>query len=380
MVVYTNEFFICRAREVHGNKYDYSRVVYKNSKSKVPILCSNHGLFNQSPNQHLRGRGCPVCGIEKRNDSLRDSLQDFIKKALKIHGDRYDYFFVVYKNNHTLVDILCHKHGIFKQIPNSHLNGNGCPICANESNGNKQRLSTQEFINKAENKHGKKYDYSKVEYKGCFVKIIIGCLKHGVFMQGPNEHIAGIGCPSCAKEFSAAIHRYSTDDFINKAIKVHGNKFDYSLVAYEGCYKKIKIICSKHDIFLQAPAYHLHGAGCPSCSEPHGEKKIALLLNANKICYVREKAFDQCKDIRQLYFDFYLPDLNICIEFDGPQHFSPCKYFGGVISFEKTKKHDTIKNDFCYRNGIKLIRLSYKQKDSEIASIIEKELKPNMQG
>ena len=186
----TTEEFIKRSKEVHGNKYDYSKVNYVNCYTKIIIICPEHGKFLQTPSNHVSKKyGCQKC-FNKSHTLSRDY---FIKIAKKIHGNKYDYSKVIYKNSHTKVIIICPKHGEFLQIPNSHLRGHGCLLCVN-----KEQASTfKEFIKKAKDVHENIYDYSKVNYINRDIKIIIICPKHGKFLQTPNNHLTGRGCPVC---------------------------------------------------------------------------------------------------------------------------------------------------------------------------------------
>jgi rubrerythrin len=126
---FTKDDFIRSARKVHGDKYDYSKVVYKNNKTDVCIICPIHGEFYQTPNSHLKGRGCPICGGTKKS-----TKEDFIIKAKQVHGDKYDYSKVVYVNNQIKVCIICPIHGEFYQTPKNHLSGQGCPKCSGNKN------------------------------------------------------------------------------------------------------------------------------------------------------------------------------------------------------------------------------------------------------
>lgn len=183
----TTEEFIQKAREIHGNKYGYSKVKYINNKEKVCIICPTHGEFWQIADSHLGGQGCPKCGGRFMD---RDY---FIEQANKIHGYKYNYSKVEYgKTNADKVIIICPEHGEFMQTPKNHLRGVGCPSCA----GNKP-LTTEEFIKKARAVHGDRYDYSKVEYKGIREKVCIICPEHGEFWQAPYSHLGGRGCPQC---------------------------------------------------------------------------------------------------------------------------------------------------------------------------------------
>ena len=184
----TTQEFIDRARAVHGDKYRYEFVDYKSAHKKVFIFCSEHGLFEQTPNNHLSGKICHKCSGKNKLSS------DFINESRMVHGDRYDYSLTKYVSSKQKVCILCQKHGLFEQIPNSHLSGQGCPSC-----GGSKKLTTKEFIKKAKQVHGSRYDYSLVTYIDSQTKITITCKEHGEFEQIPPSHVSGKGCPGCAE-------------------------------------------------------------------------------------------------------------------------------------------------------------------------------------
>lgn len=186
--------FIEKARNVHGDKYDYSMVVYVNSRTPVMIICPEHGMFLQRPKDHLSGSGCNQCA----NNKKRSTREDFIRRARKVHCDRYDYSLVEYVNNHNKIKIICSKHGVFEQTPANHLNKHGCPLCKACVLAERLTLTTKEFITRSREVHGNKYDYSLVEYIQGRTPVKIICKKHGEFMQKPNDHLDGHGCPSCA--------------------------------------------------------------------------------------------------------------------------------------------------------------------------------------
>ena len=343
----TKEEFIERSKQKHGNKYDYSLVEYVNSNIKIDIKCIKHDyIFKQLPFNHLTGVGCPICG-----GNIRSNTTDFIKKSKIIHGDKYDYSLVNYVNNKTKVDIKCVVHGIFGQRPNDHLGGQGCPICANNVKSN-----TVEFIKKSKIIHGDKYDYILVDYKSAHKKISIKCIKHDhIFEQTPHRHlIGGDGCPICGGSIKSNIK-----EFIEKSKKVHGDVYDYSLVDYKNNRTKVKIICPKHGLFTQTPNKHLLKRGCPVCRESRGEKQVRVFLEENNIKYERQKKFDDCRNKLPLPFDFYIESLNLCIEFDGRQHFESFEKWGGEEKLKKTQFNDEIKNRFCKDNNIGLLRIRY---------------------
>jgi hypothetical protein len=184
----------------------------------------------------------------------------FIKKAIELHGDRYDYSIVEYTNSRSKLRIICPVHGIFEQTSNSHLSGSGCPKCGLKT------LTTEDFINKANEIHGNKYDYSKTTYSNPKIKINIICPIHGEFYQIPHSHLEGCGCSKCFFNKVHLNNLSTTEDFINKANEIHGNKYDYSFVDYRNNTTKVKIICPIHGEFYQTPHNHKRGNGCKKCA------------------------------------------------------------------------------------------------------------------
>lgn len=188
----TTEEFIKRAKAIHGNTYDYSKVEYVNSKTKVIITCPVHGDFEQLPHNHLRGCGCDKCAQEEIDRRARLTKEQFIKKARKVHGNMYNYSKTNYINNRTKVVITCPIHGDFEQRPDIHLNGHGCLEC-----GGNKKSTTEEFIKKAREVHGNKYNYNKTNYINSYSKVTITCPIHGDFEQIAWNHLVGNGCPHC---------------------------------------------------------------------------------------------------------------------------------------------------------------------------------------
>jgi len=264
----TNSIFIEKSILKHGDNYDYSKVEYTHSKQNVIIICSIHGDFLQTPNRHMKGNGCKLCGRNK----LKSNTYDFIKNSIIKHGDKYDYSKVNYINSKKKVIIICKIHGEFKQSPNHHLCGSTCNLCSNVSTGLKIRLTNTKFINKAKIIHGDKYDYSKVNYINTYEKVIIICKLHGKFKQVPFVHLGGSNCQICTNKLS------NTIEFIKKAKVVHNNIYDYSKVIYIHSKKNIIIICDKHGEFIQIPNNHLRGTLCPKCCNNNFSKSQILWL------------------------------------------------------------------------------------------------------
>lgn len=189
--------FIEKARKIHNDKYDYSKVDYVDSKTKVCIICPIHGEFWQKPNKHLLGQGCKRCYDERRKSVNLLTNEEFIERCNKVHSGKYDYSKTKYKGMHSNVIITCSKHGDFEEKANNHINGHGCILCAIEMNTNNCRGNTSEFIEKSKLIHGNKYDYSKVNYETERMPITIICPVHGDYKQKPLDHLQGCGCPKC---------------------------------------------------------------------------------------------------------------------------------------------------------------------------------------
>lgn len=355
----TQKQFIEKAREIHNNKYNYFLVDYRNVQTKVKIVCPIHGIFEQRPYSHLQGSGCFKCS--KNNKLTREK---FIERSKQIYNNKYDYSLVEYKNAQTKVIIICPIHGIFEQLPQNHLLGQGCRKCSIGT------LTIEIFIQRAKEIHGDKYDYSKVEYINNKTKVKIFCPTHGGFEQEPRRHLKGMGCLKCYFESKFS----STEKFIEKSKQIHGDKYNYSKVEYVNSKTKVKIICKEHGSFWQVPESHLKGMGCSRCTISKGEEKIREFLESNNIKFKTQKTFQGCKYIGLLKFDFYLPENNLCIEYQGIQHYKSVKWFGGEDKFKELQEKDRIKKQYCKDNDIKLLEIRYNQ-FKNIDKILENNVK-----
>lgn len=295
-----------------------------------------------------------------------EKTKKFIEKARIIHGDLYDYSLVKYINNNTSVKIICPIHGEFKQSPKSHLRGSICLKCSYEKRGELNRKSNEDFINEARLVHGARFNYSNCNYSSSDKKVNIICSIHGEFKQLPSHHLKGSGCPKCGNG------EKSKNDFIFLSKNKHGEFYDYSMVDFVNTKIKVKIICPIHGEFQQTPKHHYSGSGCPICNESKGEREIRFYLLNNKITFKPQHRFKDCKDIRPLPFDFYLPEQNICIEYDGEQHYIEKKIWGGVNGLNDRKRKDDIKTKYCIDKNITLIRLN---ETSKITQSLNKYLK-----
>lgn len=372
----TQDEFIKRANSCHNNKYDYSKVVYINSTTKVNIICPIHGEFLQTPSKHLIGHGCPICGNKKAITERNRTQDEFLRMAENIHGTRYDYSKTLYKKNNKKVCIICHEkdkfgieHGEFWQEPHTHLNGSGCPKCSRN-----HKYTTQEWVERAKIIHSDKYIYDNVEYESWNKKICIICPEHGEFYQTPHHHLKGHGCPLCANQVISEKKKLTQDEFISKAKIIHSDKYDYSKVEYVDCKTKIKIICPTHGEFRQYPSYHLNGNGCPFCNESHIEREVKNTLEKYKIEFNQKKHFPWLKNKQEMELDFYLPTIKVAIEVQGRQHYEPvsfgCKNSDKVQQrFNEQIKRDKKKKKLCEEHGIKMIYINFNEK-KDIEKII----------
>jgi hypothetical protein len=287
--------FIDKAIEVHGDKYDYSKVEYIKNTEKIIITCKTHGDFEQTPKGHLKGCGCKLCANIVRAYKRKKDINEFIANALEVHGDKYTYSFIEYINSQTKIIISCKTHGNFEQTPSAHLNGQGCKICANEKSSIERKLNNNEFVIKANQVHGDKYDYSISKYNTASEKINIICKKHGIFEQTPNSHLCGRGCDKCKNEETSNRLKSNKEDFQNKANEIHSNCYDYSKVEYINSQTKVIITCKIHGDFEQVPNSHLQGSGCNNCG---------IIKRADSQRFIISDFIKQANEIHKNFYDY----------------------------------------------------------------------------
>jgi hypothetical protein len=356
-------------KSVHGELYDYSNLTYKSSRTKVELICRIHGSFFSALDQLKRGQGCPICGKGNAAKKRRVSFEEFEIKAKVVHESRYTYDSTSYIKISEKVKINCPEHGWFIQNASSHIDQKqGCPDCGRESQSQKRQLGIETFLERARNVHGTKYDYSNVNYLNQIKKVTIICPIHGQFYQEPQNHLTGSACPKCAIIDQHKLQLKGVEEFIQDSIKIHGDKYDYSQVDYQGGKKMVKLICPKHGGFHQTPNNHQRGNGCPNCNSSKGEEQIKRFLESHHIAFIQQHTFPELKDRRLLKCDFYLPDHNIVIEFHGRQHYEVVHSFGGEAAYLENVRRDKLKRTYLLNKGINFIEISYKQ---NIKSILE---------
>lgn len=350
---------------------NFSFFKFVNTRTKAIYYCNiHHRKFEMLPTNFWNGHGCPDCAKLRRIEAfpktfkmkIRKSNEQVISEFQKIHGiDKYDYSKVNYTKNNVKVEIICKKqnHGVFLQTPNKHLLGRGCPICANATRNDNNKMTLDDFIKISNEIHNNFYDYSESIYKGALSYIDIICPEHGKFKQKVSDHIRGHGCKYCAQTSNRLKLFKTTSDIIDRAHEIHGDFYDYSKVDYKGINEPITIICPIHKEFSQIAHAHLRGAGCPKCNKSKGEKFVSKILDKLNIKYKEQYKFQDCKFKQPLPFDFYLLDYSICIEYQGEQHYVVMEHWGGLKSFEYLVNNDKIKKEFCQKRKIRLIEIPY---------------------
>ena len=375
----TTEEFVRRARKVHGDKYDYSKTVYVNSNTEVVITCKKHGDFKMLPYNHVKlGCDCQEC-----SGTLRWSKELLEKRGREKYGERFDYSMSNVNGKDGVIKIKCNVCGtIFESTPHNHIGGlqGGCPTCRYNYVAESERIPFKDFVARSKHVHGDKYSYHEDTYKDIRSKTIITCDKHGDFEQYAIVHVNGSGCPYCANELVGASLMLNTDIFKQRVKEKYGDAFDLSETIYNGWDKKVTIKCNTcGESFEQRPNDFLRGFGCPNCNASYGESTIKIFLKKYKINFKQQYTINNedlfCSN-KKLFVDFFLPDHNTIIEFNGDQHYKPIEMWGGKEQFEKQQRRDDAVRSYCREHKITLIEIPYKD-IGNIEDILTKELKIN---
>ena len=358
--------YIDKFTEKWGNGYTFDKLNYISLKDPGIITCKKHGDFTLSEIRYgLDKISCPVC-YEQNKRNIRNS--EYLLRLKEKYADTYTWLTTDFGDYYTdYVEFICPKHGVMKQTLCILLNtededGYACPKCKKERSNEKQSYTLDEAISHAKSLEScKYYDFSIIkEWKGVKAKHTLKCKRHGdVFEQTFDSMFQGHnGCPSCKSEYIHDRDALTTEEFIEKARKIHGNKYDYSKVEYYNNTTKVCIICPKHGEFWQTPYNHLMSRGCPKCHESTLETKIRVFLDNNDIEYIQEKSLrDLTGKILEgsgqpQRIDFFLPKYNVCIECQGIQHFSPIKFGRKMIAeaAEENYRKCVIRDKFKYES------------------------------
>lgn len=399
---------------------------YIDSNTKTQHKCKKHNIvWETTPHRALKGIGCEQCRLEKDYLARAKTHQEYVNEVFKISP--HIVVLGQYVNTKTPILHKCLLHNIeWEAIPNNILKGCGCKECGYNSELNKAKTKTHEqYVQELALITSDIIVLGR--YEGANVPILHKCLIDGhEWMAQPSNILSGKGCPKCSGNLKKTTDEYVTQvNSVNPNIEVIGEYVNShtsilhkcklhniewmtspsSILQGSGCYKcsaeKLSVASKKtHEQYVKelnevnaniitleeyqgadipilhkclvdgnewciSPAHTLSGGGCPQCHESKGERRIRNWLKNNDIDFIPQKSFDNCRDIKPLPFDFYLPNENILIEYDGKQHFKPIDFFGGQRYLEYIQKHDKIKNEYCKNNGISLLRIPYYDKNIE---------------
>lgn len=281
------------------------------------------------------------------------TTEEFIAKAIARHGNAYDYSSVDYTAWNGKVKIFCNRRKVFFwQTPTKHLS-----MKVGGTARGLHSLDGNIFIERSTLVHSGKYSYDKLEYKNTKTNVTITCPVHGDFSQLPGHHMSGFGCRRCGHDTDSTKKRPSVSSRISQSKRIHGSKYDYSLVDLDSKENYVPIICKEHGVFHQDIKSHSTGTGCPVCKNSKGERFVALALDKHGVQYERQWK-PGVNGNRRLSFDFIVED-SLVIEVDGKQHFEPIEAFGGVRAFHKNVGRDLIKTRWAIDNGYKILRIPY---------------------
>lgn len=285
--------------------------------------------------------------------------EEVINRCKKIHPE-YNYDKLIYVNANTPFIVTCPIHGDFETRASRFIMGSkcGCPKC---NTGFIKYVSSEEFKRRCIEQFPN-YDYSKANFKGEYDKITVTCNIHNYTWNPTTKDLMnGHGCPLCGRESLQKTQALTLQEFIQKAREIHRNKYDYSKVDYYNSSTPITINCPKHGEFQTTPNSHLsQKTGCPRCKQSKGESDIELFLDEKQIQYVKQYPIVcNLKKNNKTYVDFYLPEYNTFIEYNGQQHYIPIKYFGGELKFREQVARDEYVRNYCKANAIKLIEIKY---------------------
>lgn len=346
----TLEYFIYKANIRHNGQWDYSKSIYVDCKTKIEIGCEKHGYFWQNPMTHIQSHGCPNCVKEKRLQNPITDIETILHQFKELYCDTYKYYPDTYVNKNKNMKMSCERHGYFYKTPYSHFNKKqGCPKCSKELLQLKQNDIDYNFIDRASLVHDCYYIYDKTIYRRNNLKVIITCPNHGDFLQTPNNHLNGAGCPECKRN---TLSVFKTNDFElmqNDFNNLHNFKYDYSQSLYVNNITPIKIGCPTHGFFWQKPIIHQQGCGCSKCNIENKISKPEIEVQDFVKSLGYEIETNNRKILKGKELDIYIPELKKAVEFNGSYwHYHPTHFVPG--------KHGN-KSNLCREKGIKLLHI-----------------------
>ena len=335
-------------KNIYRKTYEYhiNKIldIFNQNNIKILFTQNNKDKFNQQLENIVNKKQCyfycSVCGVEKNNTYL----------AIK-----------------RLQNILCHD-------------------CKPKRNSLKRRLTIQKFIERAIDVHGHKYNYDKSIYIKYNIKLEIICNIHGSFWMTPNDHLNKNGCKQCGIEYRRSLHISNKEEFILKAQEMHGDEYDYLKVIYLGNKIKVEITCYKHGSFWTIPSNHIRGSGCPQCVHLN-ENRVFEFLTERHINFISQlsKKLTMGGSEAKKKIDFYIPDCQLYIEYNGHQHYQPVKFGGmseedSIIAFEKQKDRDEMLRLYCANHGFNLLEIDGRiYHGKKLKKYLEEEFLPHLE-
>lgn len=337
---------------------------YIDAKTKITHHCLVHDVYwDALPGNVLRGKGCKECMKEKNRNHFLKSQEEYVQQVAKVAP--YIIVLEEYCGNDVPISHLCTKHNVeWMARPSSIFNGSGCPKCGKEKFHEKRCKKREEYV--AELAIANPTAEVIGEYIDNKTEILHHCLIHDTYWKiRPANALMGKGCPECHKERIGRSNAMSQKEyvkrlqFVNPDIIIIGKYINNLTPTLHKC---LIDGCE----WYATPAHVLYGTGCPQCNETIGERIVRQWLESHNINYEFQKRFDDCRNVYSLPFDFYLPKYNVCIEYQGGQHYFPVEKFGGQEQFELQIKRDKIKSDYCKQNNIRLLCVKYDEDINEV--------------
>lgn len=323
---------------------------YVNARTKLRVKHNKCGnTYGVTPNDFNNGRRCPYC-----SSNVRKTNDRFKKEVFNLVGDEYT-FLDSYIDSRTEIRV---KHNIcgnsYAVKPSNFLNGRRCPYC----NGNAKK-SDHQFKQEVKNLVGDEYTFLDT-YVNKRTKIRVKHNKCGtIYKVAPSNFLKGARCWNCFIKREQRAKKKTNYQFKHDIYNLVGNEYEF-LDIYIDSKTKIRVKHNKcGNVYRVAPHHFIEGHRCPYCTNSKGEDIINKILKSLGINYKYQKTFDDLKDTQLLSYDFYIPDQNILIEYQGIQHYEPIDYFGGNGMFEYQQKHDKMKADYAKAHNYKLIAVPY---------------------
>lgn len=351
----THEEYVVEVNKINPNIEVIDR--YVNTNTKILHHCKiDDCTWYAVPSNILNGKGCPQCGLKSRTKKRSKSHDEYVAELsaknpnVKVVGQ--------YSGANVKIQHHCLIHDVYwYTTPSRALRGVGCELCHSEKISASKYKTHEQYVDEVNKVNPNIVVVGK--YTEARVAILHKCTIHNVeWLAYPNSILRGCGCPKCGGEKIGNKLRKTHEQYIEDLKSV--NRDIVPMETYVDSFTSILHRCLiDGNEWYAKPVNILSGCGCPQCNISHGEKSVKLWLDSHGVKYMQQKAFDDCCDIKPLPFDFYLPEYNCCIEYDGEQHYRAVDYFGGEDGFKKTVAHDNIKNDYCKNNDIKLLRIPY---------------------